>query len=105
MEDLFSKINNYTSLSPEAKLAWMRIINGRKYPKGSFFVKAGDVAKNVAFVSKGLFSQYAPSTEDAIFIKRFFSEGYFAASTTSLLSRSSSVTSIEALEDSTVLRI
>lgn len=32
-----------------------------------------------------------------------FSEGYFAASTTSLLGKSASATSIEALEDTTVL--
>jgi CRP-like cAMP-binding protein len=99
MDDFFLKINDYTQLSKEAKLAWMNILNRRKYAKGSFLILSGEFAKNVAFVSKGLFSQYAVSDSGDIAIKRFFSEGYFAASITSILTKSPSATTIEALED------
>lgn len=70
--------------------------------QGNLLIMSGELAKNVAFVSKGLFSQYAVSDSGDIAIKRFFSEGYFAASITSILTQSPSATTIEALEDSAV---
>jgi CRP-like cAMP-binding protein len=50
-----------------------------------------------------LFSQYTETEVGTKYIKRFFAEGSFAASTTSLLSKRASATSIEALEDASVL--
>ena len=100
MEEFFLKISNYSKLTPEAQLAWEQILKRKEYTKGSFLVKAGDTARTVAFVSRGLFSQYALAEDGSVFIKRFFSEGYFAASTTSLLSKTPSATTIEALEPS-----
>ena len=102
MDDFFLKIHDYTELSNEARLAWMNILNRRKYAKGSFLIMSGEFAKNIAFVSKGLFSQYAVSDSGDSTIKRFFSEGYFAASITSILSKMPSATTIEALEDSII---
>jgi CRP-like cAMP-binding protein len=102
MEDFFLKINDYTQLSKEARVAWLNILNRRKYAKGSFLIMSGELGKNVHFVSQGLFSQYAISSNGEVAIKRFFSEGYFAASITSILSQSPSATTIEALEDSIV---
>lgn len=102
MEEFFLKVNKYNKLTPAAALAWMQILKRKEYKKGSFLVRAGETAKNIAFVSRGLFSQYAPTENGNIYIKRFFSEGYFAASTTSLLSKSPSATTIEALENSIV---
>jgi CRP-like cAMP-binding protein len=102
MEELLKKISEYSTLGPEAELAWVKIIHGRKYSKGSFLVKSGEVAQKVAFVAKGLFSQYAVAEDGNMAIKRFFSEGYFAASTPSLLKKVASATTIEALEDSMV---
>jgi len=102
MEEFFLKINNYNKLTPEAELAWMQILKRKEYAKGSYLVKAGDMARNVAFVSQGLLYQYSLAENGSVYIKRFFSEGYFAASTTSLLSKTPSATTIEALENSTV---
>jgi CRP-like cAMP-binding protein len=102
MEEFFAKINKYYKLTAEAQLAWLQIVKRNEYKKGSFLIKAGDTARNVAFVSRGLFSQYSTSEKGNVYIKRFFSEGYFAASTTSLLSKTPSITTIEALENSTV---
>ncbi|MEZ2442398.1 Crp/Fnr family transcriptional regulator [Chitinophaga sp. RCC_12] len=102
MEEFFLKINSYQKLTPEAEFAWMQILKRKEYKKGSFLVKAGDIARNVSFVSRGLFSQYWSDENEKIYIKRFFSEGYFAASTTSLLSKTPSVTTIQALENSIV---
>lgn len=102
MEEFFQKINNYHKLTPEAEFAWVQILKRKEYKKGDFLIEAGDIARNVSFVSRGLFSQYSSDENGNIYIKRFFSEGYFAASTTSLLSRTPSATTIQALENSTV---
>jgi hypothetical protein len=44
MDEIFNKIKDYTTLTPEAKLAWMKILNRRKYSKGSFIIMTGDIA-------------------------------------------------------------
>lgn len=98
MEEFFKKIAEYTTLSNESELAWVKILRSRRFNKGDYLVRQGETARTVAFVSKGLFSQYSLADDGSTFIKRFFSEGYFAASTTSLLSESPSITSIEAIE-------
>jgi len=98
MEEFFKKIAEYTTLSNESELAWVKILRSRRFNKGDYLVRQGETARTVAFVCKGLFSQYSLADDGNTFIKRFFSEGYFAASTTSLLSESPSITSIEAIE-------
>lgn len=102
MEDFFLKVSQYTTLSIESNTAWRKILRRRKFKKGEFLVRQGELARTVAFVSKGLFSQYSLDDDGNMFIKRFFSEDFFAASTTSLLSKSPSITSIEAIEDTLV---
>lgn len=103
VEEFFAKVGTYHPLTAETTLAWMKLLGLRRYAKGEFLVEAGQVAQNVAFVSKGLFSQFLQTGDRTRYIKRFFSEGYFAASTPSLLSRRPSLTSIEAVEDTMVL--
>jgi CRP-like cAMP-binding protein len=81
----------------------MKLLRFKKYAKGDFLIKSGAFARNVTFITKGLFSQYTQTEDGRRCIKRFFAEGAFAASTTALLSKRASATTIEALEDSTVL--
>jgi CRP-like cAMP-binding protein len=103
LEEFFAKVETYYPLTADTTLAWMKILSLKKYAKGELLIKSGQIAKTVAFVSKGLFSQFIETDDGTKCIKRFFAEGYFAASTTSLLSKRVSTTSIEALEDSKVL--
>lgn len=103
VEQFFTKVGSYHPLTAEAVLQWTKLLSLKRYAKGDRLVTSGETAKSVAFVSKGLFSQYAQAEDGIRIIKRFFPEGFFAASTTSLLSKRASTTSIEALEDAIVL--
>ena len=59
MEDFFKKIAEYTTLSKESESAWVKILRSRRFARGDFQVRQGEIARTVAFVSKGLLSQYA----------------------------------------------
>src|SRR5882757_586881 len=103
MEQLWEKIRTYGKLSGEAMLAWEGIVKERVYEKNEFFLQEGQVPRTVAFVAKGLFSQYFSAENGDTIIKRFFPENYFVASTSALLLNAPSMFTIKALEPSVVL--
>jgi len=99
----FQKINTYTNLTKEAELAWTALLTERMYPRGEHFISVGQIPKKVAFVVKGLFSQYYIADSGATIIKYFFPEGRIAGSIPATLTKTASSFAIEALEDTTVL--
>lgn len=102
MEAFWKKISNYGHLTDDARQAWEAILKKRTYDKGDFFLQEGQIPRTVAFVEKGLFSQYFISGEGDTVVKRFFPEGYFVASTSALLTHAPSMFTIRALEASIV---
>ncbi|RYY63930.1 MAG: Crp/Fnr family transcriptional regulator [Chitinophagaceae bacterium] len=98
-----ARLQAYGPLSEESRAAMEGCLRLRTYPRNDYFVRAGGRARAVAFVCKGLFSQYFTADDGAVIIKRFFPEGYFCTSFVSLLSGAPSDFSIKALEDSVVL--
>lgn len=103
MEQLWKKLGTYGNLSEESKLAWESILHERSYDKNDFFLQEGQVPRTVAFVTKGLFSQYFSAENGDTIIKRFFPENYFVASTSALLLNAPSMFTIKALEPSVVI--
>ena len=103
MDIFFSKINSYTKLSDESRKAWEAILVAKTYKRGENFVSEGQAPKKVAFVVKGLFSQNYISDKGEVVIKTFFPEQRFAASVSAMLSNTSSIFTITALEDTSVL--
>jgi CRP-like cAMP-binding protein len=103
MQQFWDKISTYGNLPEEARLAWESILKERSYDKDAFFLQEGQVPRTVAFVSKGLFSQYFSAENGDTVIKRFFPEGYFVASTSALLMNAPSMFTIKALEPSVVI--
>jgi len=99
----FSKIRTYNDLSAEAENDWTDLLREKVYRKGDDLLRIGQVPKKVAFVSKGLFSQHYTTDEGDTVIKYFFPEGRIAGSIPAILTRSESLFTITALEDSTVL--
>jgi len=99
----FDKIKTYHALSPEAEAAWHALLQEKVYPKEENFVSEGQVPRKVAFVVKGLFSQYYTSNEGDIVIKYFFPENRIAGSIVSMLSNTASMFTIAAIEPTTVL--
>lgn len=99
----FKKINTYTTLSKEAESAWKDLLVEKTYQKGENFVSIGQTPKKVAFVIKGLFSQYYINDNGETIIKYFFPEGRIAGSVPAILTQTESLFDITALEETTVL--
>lgn len=99
----FQKIRTYTNLTTESENAWSALLKENTYQKGDYFIRIGQVPKKAAFVCKGLFSQYYITDKGDTVIKYFFPEGRIAGSIPATLTRSESLFTIEALEDTTVL--
>ncbi len=99
----FQKIKSYTDLTTEAEKAWADILKEKVYAKGDYFIQIGQVPRKVAFVCKGLFSQYYITDKGDTVIKYFFPEGRIAGSVPATLTKKESLFTIEAIEQSTVL--
>jgi CRP-like cAMP-binding protein len=99
----FKKIRTYHNISEEAELAWTKLLRPKIYKKGENFINEGQKPRRVAFVVKGLFSQYYPADNGDIIIKYFFSEERLAASVSAMLNNTPSIFTITAIEDTTVL--
>jgi len=102
-EPFFNKIRSYHQISGEAELAWAKLLQPKAYKKGENFINEGQKPKKVAFVSKGLFSQYYTDDNGDIIIKYFFPEERFAASVSAMLNNAPSIFTITAIENTTVL--
>lgn len=99
----FEKIRTYTALSTEAESAWQSLLLEKTYRKGDNFISIGQTPKRVAFVIKGLFSQYYINDKGETIIKYFFPEGRIAGSIPAILTQSESLFDITALEETSVL--
>jgi CRP-like cAMP-binding protein len=101
-EIFFQKVNQYSNLSNEAKQEWAGLLKKREFQKGAYFITVGQIPKKVAFVAKGLFSQYFITDSGDTVIKYFFPEGRILGSIPATLTQTESLFAIVALEDSTV---
>lgn len=99
----FQKVNTYTHLNPASHDALADILSENKYNKGDYFLSVGQTPRKVAFVSRGLFSQYYLTEDGDKVIKYFFPEGRIAGSIPATLTQSKSPFAIEALEQTIVL--
>ncbi|KAA2245399.1 Crp/Fnr family transcriptional regulator [Chitinophaga agrisoli] len=103
LSQFFQKIRTYTNLTAEAEKAWTDLLQEKTFQKGADFISMGQTPQKVAFVTKGLFSQYYITDNGDTVIKYFFPEGRIAGSIPATLTRSASLFTITALEDTTVL--
>jgi CRP-like cAMP-binding protein len=99
----FQKIKQYTDLTNEAQDAWSVLLKEKVYQKGDNFIRIRQIPKKVAFVVKGLFSQYYINENGETIIKYFFPEERIAGSIPATLTKSESLFTITALEKTTVL--
>src|ERR1700760_1780060 len=99
----FEKIRSYAPLSDAAEAEWTALLKTAVYPKGDHFIRVGQIPRKVSYVVKGLFSQNYITEEGETVIKYFFPEVRIAGSVPAILTRTESLFSITALEDSEVL--
>lgn len=102
-EQFFKKIRTYTDLSKEAENTWLELLREKTYAKGDNFISIGQKPNKVAFVVKGLFSQYYINDNGETVIKYFFPEGRIAGSIPATLTNTESLFTITALEETKVL--
>jgi CRP-like cAMP-binding protein len=103
MNNFWEKVTRYHPLSAESRQKWGDIITSRTYKRHENFVAEGQVPRMVAYVEKGLFSQYYTAPNGDVVIKRFFPETFLTASVSAMLTQSPSQFTIRALENTTVL--
>lgn len=99
----FQEVKKNNTLSVEAEQDWAVLLRPQTYRRGDYFIGVGQIPRKVAYVVKGLFSQYYITDEGNTVIKNFFPEGRLAGSVPATLRKWESLFAIEALEETTVL--
>jgi len=102
---LRESIESYAPVSDETWSALRAICRLKQVPRAHILYPAGEVPDSFAFVYLGLFRVYVTDEKGNEYNKNFFDEGKYPGAMTALLTDSPSLTTIEALEDSTVLTI
>ena len=100
-EKLLSKVTGLKGTEVSALLSISKLIT---LAKGDRFIEAGQVPRCMGFVVKGLFRYVYLDREGKEFTKNFLSENSFITSYSAMVQQQQSWFSIEALEDSEVLR-
>lgn len=95
-------IKTITDIPPEQQNKFKALLSVKHIKKGEFFVRAGRISRNIAFVKKGLF-RYFYATEDGVeFTKGFFDHQSVLSAYDAILENSPAHYSIEALEDAVI---
>lgn len=102
---LRESIESYTPVSDATWGALRSICRVKQVPRGHTLYPAGEIPDSFAFVYLGLFRVYVTDEKGNEYNKNFFDEGKYPGAMTALLTVSPSLTTIEALEDSTVVTI
>lgn len=103
MDNFWKCVNNYSSISEEAKDAWQQLLQVKTILKNEYLLTEGSIPKQISFINKGLLSYYYTSSAGDVVIKKFFPENTFVASTSALISHQPSLFTIQALEDTELL--
>lgn len=106
-QKLIDYITNYSGL--QLSSTEIELIKSKFQPKTlrkrQYFLKAGDVSKYTAFITKGAMRQYCVDAKGNVKIVQLFVENYWADDRASLISRKPSDYNIQAWEDSEMLLI
>jgi CRP-like cAMP-binding protein len=102
---LRESIESYAPVSDETWSALQAICRVKQVSRGHILYPAGEVPDSFAFVYLGLFRVYVTDEKGNEYNKNFFDEGKYPGAMTALLTGSPSLTTIEALEDSSVITI
>ncbi|MEO6177478.1 MAG: Crp/Fnr family transcriptional regulator [Flavobacterium circumlabens] len=105
LSELQLNFQNYAPITSESWQSIEAITAFQSVKKGDILLRNGQVAKELYFICKGILRAYITDKEGTIYNKNIFTEGSFAGSTASSLQQTPSDFSIEALEDSIVIRI
>lgn len=98
---LISAIKNIIELSPEEEELILTLFRTKTYKKGAFFLREGEVCRQVGYITKGIFRFYINEDgEEKTY--GFSKENEFTSNYESFVPQSPSNQIIQALEDSEV---
>lgn len=103
ISELRTTFNRFSKISEESWFLIRSIIQFQSVKKGEIVLMAGQTAKNIHFICKGVMRTFYTDTQGNIYTKNIFLENSFPASKVSLLLNTPSKFSIEALEHSTLI--
>jgi len=98
-------MESYWNLPPATWKALCSISTHHELLKGDRLYSAGEIPLSFAFVYQGLFRSYITNDRGQEYNKVFFDEGTFPGTMTALLTSTESNFTIQALEDSSVIKI
>ncbi|MEN7550965.1 Crp/Fnr family transcriptional regulator [Rapidithrix thailandica] len=98
MNLFFQHLSKYGRLKPELNELFEKKLRLKVLDKDEMYLREGEHEKHICFVEQGLLSYYFLDREGNMVIKKFFSEGEFVASLSSVVSKMPSKFVIQALE-------
>lgn len=105
LNNLKLTFNSYAPISAKSWELIENIATFQSVQKGELLLQNGQVAKDLYFIAQGALRAFITDAAGNIYNKNIFLEGNFAGSTASSLQQSPSEFSIEALEDSLLLKM
>lgn len=103
MEELYSYINQFISLSKEAEKEFERILTFSQYPSGTMLCKLGEVPTQVYFIRSGIVRGFAMSKKGTIYNRAIYKSNEFMASLTALIMKKKAELAIECLTDCEII--
>jgi CRP-like cAMP-binding protein len=97
-QDLLHALNHISPLAHEVSTELQTLATRRRVKKGEHLLRAGDVARNVVFVRRGLLREYYLDGQGREATRRFCGQGDFSGSLADLISQCPAAVSIECLE-------
>ncbi|CAI2768536.1 Crp/Fnr family transcriptional regulator [Flavobacterium collinsii] len=105
LNDLKIKFESYAPISDTSWKLIEDIAEIQSVKKGEILLQSGQTAKEIHFIIKGALRAFITDAAGNLYNKNIFLEGHFAGSKASLLQQTPSHFTIEALEDSTLIRL
>jgi CRP-like cAMP-binding protein len=103
--EVHGALDRISPLSREASAELQALATGRRMKKGDHLLRAGDHARKVSFVRRGLLREYYVDGQGHEATRRFCVQGDFSGSLADLISRGPAAVSIECLEAVDVVEV
>lgn len=103
MDDLFRRIDALVRLPPDDRDALARLFTPRQLTKNAFWVRAGDSARHIGFVQRGVLRAFFTSPDGVDYNKTFFVEDDIFGVYYALLLNRPSYLSVQALTNCALL--
>lgn len=105
MDKIRNYIGSFELLDKDEIEQFLALLTPREIKKGAFFIKEGDIAKEVAFIESGIFRSFYYSSESEEVTYCFSFENSFIAGYSSYITQLATEENIQAITDTKILVI